>query len=74
MLDLNNFLRKTDRGEDTEKKYRPYRKGRARQLNEAQFGKGTLTDCYLNRKPIEAVGRITQLLEVVASWRALLGG
>ena len=57
-----------------EKKYRPYRKGLARQLNQAQCGQGTRTDCYLNRQTIGAVGRITQLLEVVASWRALLGG
>ena len=59
------FLRKTDRGEDREKKYRPCRKGLTRQLNQAHFGKGTQTDCYLNRQTIGAVGRITQLLEVV---------
>ena len=43
------------------------------QLNQAQCGQGTRTDCNLDRQTIVAVGRLTQLLEVVASWRALLG-
>ena len=54
-----------DWGEDREAKYRPYRKGLAKQLNQAQCGQGTRKDCYLNRQTIGAVGRITQLLEVV---------
>ena len=60
--------------EDREEKYRPYRKGLATQLNQAQCGQGTRTDCYLNRKTIGAVGRITQLLEVVAKSTGQLEG
>ena len=57
-----------------EKKYRPYRKGRARQLNQARCGRGTRTDCYLNHQTIGAVGRITQLLEMVAKSTGQLEG
>ena len=68
------FLNKDRQGKDREKKYRPYRKGLARQLNHAQCGQGTRTDCYLNRQTIRAVGLLTQLLEVVAKSTGQLEG
>ena len=68
------FLKKDGQGEDREEKYRPYMKGLARQLNQAECGQGTWTDCYLNRQTIGAVGRITRLLEVVAKSTGQLEG
>ena len=68
------FLNKDEQGEDREEKYRLYRKGLARQLKQAQCGQGKQTDCYLNHQTIGAVGRITQLLEVVAKWTGQLEG
>ena len=68
------FLKKDGQGEDREEKYRPYRKGLARQPNQAQCGQGTQTDCYLNCQTKGAVGRITQLLEVVAKSTGQLEG
>ena len=46
----------------------------ARQLNQAQCGQETRTDSYLNCQTIGAVGRITQLLEVVAKSTGQLEG
>ena len=74
LLDWYNFLRKTNKGEDREKKYRPYRKGLARQLNQAHCSQRKQTDCYLNRQTIGAVGRLTQLLDVVAKSTGQLEG
>ena len=65
---------KNRQGEDREEKYRPYRKGLARLLNQVQCGQETQTYGYLNCQTIGAVGRITQLLEVVAESTGQLEG
>ena len=47
-----------DSSEDREKKYRPYREGLTRQLNQAHCGQEARTDFYLNRQTRGAVGRL----------------
>ena len=68
------FLNKDGQGEGQRKEEQAYRKGLARQLNQAQCGQGTWTDCYFNRLTIQAVARLTQLLEVVAKSTGQLEG
>ena len=68
------FLKKDGQGGGQGKEVQAHRKGLARQLNQAQCGQGTRTDCYLNRQTIGAVGRLTQLLEVVAESTGQLEG
>ena len=62
------------RGEDMEYKYRPYREGLARQLNQAQCGQVAQIIGTVIVKRKEQLAGFTQLLEVVARSTGQLKG
>ena len=68
------FLKTNGQGEDRGKKYKPYREGMARQLNQAHVAEehGQIVTSIV--KPEEQLAGFTQLLEVVARSTGQLEG